>query len=79
MNAANKQQKEAVQRQLMRPLTKGGRTDRRLRTAGMAIANVILDSRIPLPTVKRNLEDLREAIDLAINICSVGGKKPVLH
>lgn len=70
----------SIQRQLMRPTmakVKAKPADHRacLRNAGLAIANVILDSRIPLPMVKRDLEDLREAIDFAISVCNVGGKK----
>lgn len=77
--------RENVQRHLVRPLLdkmpKGKAPGHRkcLRTAGLAIANVVLDKRVPLDVVRRDLEDLREAIDFAIGIVSMGQKNDSLH
>jgi hypothetical protein len=72
-----------IQKKLMKSMLPKGKVDHRvyLRNAGLAIANIVLDSRISRQTVKRDLEDLQEAIDLAIRILGNGSSKSsaVLH
>lgn len=68
---------KSIQRNVVRPLVpsrmpKGPSHRACLRTAGLAIASVVADKRVPLNVVKRDLEDLKETIDFALNVVSMG-------
>ena len=78
--------KDSIQRRVMRPLATSFGTIKKqpnhrecLRIAGLAIASVVLDTRVPLTVVKKDLEDLREAIDFAIDVVSAGSDKDRLN
>jgi len=73
MNKSN----DNIQKQLLKSVLPRGKADHRvyLHNAGLAIANVILDNRISRQTVKRDLEDLKEVLELAIRIVGAGSDK----
>jgi hypothetical protein len=78
--------KVSIQKRLARPLLdrvgalkKQPNHQECLRIAGLAIASVVLDTRVPLEVVKKDLEDLREAIDFAIDIVKAGADKNLLN